>query len=228
METLRRGRELVEVARHDGWILVDVPIAELRGWVFGQLLRTARTRTESRETTDSSGEHHRVDGTGVRLRAGPGTQFETTAQLCCETELVEVGRRADWVHVESVATGLSGWVFEGLLTSDKDSTTISANPEESVGDRPGVPQRWVVLRHVVQVKRAPESSSSTLYEVLRGKEVLAVSRKGDWLRVRQPDDAMDGWLHVDGVERADIVAAGTAEFLRQLKTSARAVHGRRR
>ena len=214
--TLRRGRELSEVARIDEWILVDVLIARQRGWVYSPMLRPARGVLSAAQADDIAGELRWTAADGVRLRTGPGTQYRISLELPSATELRAIRRQDNWTEVELLENGIAGWIFDGLLVASKEAAAPSSDSAIRASEYPAVHRHWVVLRQRVQVKTGPDDSSDTLASLAQGTEFYAVARHGDWLQIRKLDGTPGGWLRRDAVERSDVVVSGVMSFIKLL------------
>jgi len=60
-----------------------------------------------------------VDAQLVNLREGPGTNFSVVDKIQNGTELLELDRAGTWVNVSDVNTGVTGWIYSGLLRSER-------------------------------------------------------------------------------------------------------------
>ncbi len=80
----------------------------------------------------ASGDRLMIAGDNVNLRRGPGSEHEIKRQLSRNQNVIEIGREADWHHVEVVGSaGLLGWVHRSLLLKGKDaadSRPVAAAP----------------------------------------------------------------------------------------------------
>lgn len=214
--TLKRGRQVVEIERFDGWILAGIPVANTIGWVYAQHLRPARLATKVREADTNRGQPLWVDAHHVRLRAGAGVNHSVIAELTPDEMLLELTNAGDWVEVQSAFNGLQGWVFRPLLRDTPDAETSGVLPAtRNVSNR----ERWVVLEKAVEVKRKPRKDAETLETLERGTEVDALMSQGAWLRVTAPGGEELGWVEATGLELARVVAAGAAVFIERLKGS---------
>lgn len=58
-----------------------------------------------------------VDAQMVNLRDGPGTNFSILDQVVRGDELQELDRAGLWVNVTSISTGVTGWIYSGLVST---------------------------------------------------------------------------------------------------------------
>jgi len=60
-----------------------------------------------------------VDAQLVNLREGPGTNYSVVDKIENGAELQELDRAGTWVNVSEVNTGATGWIYSGLLRSER-------------------------------------------------------------------------------------------------------------
>jgi uncharacterized protein YgiM (DUF1202 family) len=53
----------------------------------------------------------------------------------------------------------------------------------------------VVTGDVVNVRAGPGTDNSVLFHARRDQQVMELARTGDWIQVRSPEQAADGWIH---------------------------------
>jgi len=57
-----------------------------------------------------------VDAQLVNLREGPGTNYSVVDKVEHGTELQELDRAGTWVNVTAINSGVTGWIYGGLLS----------------------------------------------------------------------------------------------------------------
>lgn len=79
----------------------------------------------------ASGDTLIVTGSRVNVRAGPSTDAQVMTQVARDQQVVERGRRDEWVQVELTDTeGQQGWIHGSLLAPAAESGTGQANVPE--------------------------------------------------------------------------------------------------
>lgn len=82
-------------------------------------------------TWAASGDTLIVTGSRVNVRAGPSTDTQVMTQVSRDQQVIERGRRNEWVQVELTdAEGQQGWIHESLLSPAAEPGTSQANVPE--------------------------------------------------------------------------------------------------
>lgn len=80
---------------------------------------SAAPSVEFTSSSDVSGNILFVDAQLVNLRDGPGTNYSVVDKVERGTELQELDRAGTWVNVTTVNSGVSGWIYGGLLSTER-------------------------------------------------------------------------------------------------------------
>jgi lysozyme len=79
-------------------------------------VRISEAMPQKVELTDDENRHRVIARSGLRMRGGPGREFEVITTLPVDTEVTIRQRHLDWVEVDRDGNGLvDGWVFSTYL-----------------------------------------------------------------------------------------------------------------
>lgn len=79
-----------------------------------------------------------VTGSRVNVRGGPGTDTVVVTQVSRDQQVIERGRRGEWLMVEMVGSGgAQGWIHSSLLAPAPAAATTIAAPEPAAGPGAG-------------------------------------------------------------------------------------------
>jgi len=121
-------------------------------------------------------EYGSVKKNGVNVRSGPTTENEVRWEVFKGFPLEILKRENGWANCRDFE-GDSGWIHGDLLT---DKKTV------------------IVKKKKVNLRNAPNTGkNSKIIAVVKYSVVFdAISKEGEWLKVRHADST-EGWVHKD-------------------------------
>ncbi len=167
------GDKLSVITRIDGWY--QVVYGDGVGYVASWLARpeeNSSPATIARNTTaESALEYVRVQGTGVRLRSGPGTDYDILAIASPNETLEVIGRSGEWLKVKR-SNGqvgyIAGWLTQPLTRTGLDGVVIFLDPGHG-GTDPGAIgysgrfEKTINLMLALELKQALEAKGAKVH-----------------------------------------------------------------
>ncbi|HCA46094.1 MAG TPA: hypothetical protein DEP45_01685, partial [Armatimonadetes bacterium] len=169
---LSRGTKVYVVTRKSGWSKCRTPGGY--GWIRDDLLeRNADTgrKLSSGGSSSTSTRKAFVNGDGVRLRSGPGTNHSIRASLTKGQTVFVTGTKDGWASV-SVQGGASGWVSADLLKYEGTTSVPSGGASSSSGPSSGSSggtMKGFVDGSSVHLRSGPSLSESIRAKVVKGQ-----------------------------------------------------------
>ncbi|MGD9495160.1 MAG: SH3 domain-containing protein [Armatimonadota bacterium] len=202
---LRRGTKVYVVGGEHGWSKCRTPGGY--GWIRDDLLE--RDVERGRQLAGSVTSPHAVsssavasakayvNGDGVRLRSGPGTNYNVKASLVAGQVLYVTERRGEWLNCQ-VHGGQDGWVHSSLVKFESGSGSGSATA--SAGSTPST--KGYVNGSTVHLRAGPSLNERIKARVVRGQTLYITQRQGDWYHARV-HGGEEGWIHASLVKFED-------------------------
>lgn len=134
-----------------------------------------------------------VAGGVVNVRGEPGTHGRVVTRVKRGQEVFAMDRRGDWVQVGVPGEPpVSGWIYASLL---RNMPRVIPSVQRSVAVGNAGP-KLIVKARSVNVRAKPALDGAVMAGAVRGQEVLELERRGDWIRVRIPNErASEGWIY---------------------------------
>ncbi len=208
-----RGTKVYIIGEQRGWLRCRTPGGY--GWIRGDLLerdvergrRLAAGITSSHtiQSTSVSTAKAYVNGDGVRLRSGPGTNYHIKARLVAGQVLYVTERRGEWVRCQ-VHGGQDGWIHSSLVKFEQGAGAGTTGSGASSATAKGY-----VNGDTVHLRAGPSLNERIKARVVRGQVLYITERQGDWCHVRV-HGGEEGWIHASLVklEGGESTAGGAA------------------
>ncbi len=193
---LTRGTKVYIVKQQRGWSKCRTPGGY--GWVRDDLLersvaagrKLAESQSSPHTQSSSSVDNRKafVNGDGVRLRSGPGTNYSVKASLKKGQTVFVTEKRGEWFCV-SVQGGNDGWVHSNLLKYEGATSSSSGT------------MKGFVNGSSVHLRSGPSLSENIRAKVVKGQTLYITERNGDWYKATVHGGG-DGWIHSSLVKLA--------------------------
>lgn len=201
---LSRGAKVYVVSQKSGWSKCRTPGGY--GWIRDDLLERnadAGRKLSSGGSSSTSSRKAFINGDGVRLRSGPGTNNSIRASLTKGQTVFVTGTKDGWASV-NVQGGASGWVSADLLKYEGTTSTPSGGSSSSSGSSSGSSggtMKGFVDGSSVHLRSGPSLSESIRAKVVKGQTLYITERKGDWYKATVHGGGA-GWIHTSLVKLA--------------------------
>jgi len=149
------------------WYRVRVMSTGLDGYVYAKYVSITQTSSSSSSTSSSAGY---ISASGVTLRAGADTRYNSLGKLKRNTSVKVIGSSGSWYQVEVPSAKLTGYVFAKYVTLTETVKTTQTT---------GV----VTARLYLRASPSTSSSSKILLTMDRGVTVTIYSTTNGWCYV---------------------------------------------
>ena len=106
---LSSGTALTVLSQNNGWYRVYVRTSGTYGYIYQQYVRFAAI-------PDELAVSGWVSGSGVNLRTGPSTTYQSLAKLAKNTALTVLETAGDWYRVRIKSSGKEGYIYQKYVT----------------------------------------------------------------------------------------------------------------
>ncbi|NLO07810.1 MAG: SH3 domain-containing protein [candidate division WS1 bacterium] len=208
---LNRGDKVFIVEKRSGWSKCRTPGGF--GWIRDDLLDRNADRGRAQSGSSSGGSSSSsakgyVNGEGVRLRSGPGTNYEIRARLVKGQTLYVTERRGEWMKV-NVHGGGNGWIHSDLVKLEGSSGSGSSSGSRSSSTSSSAASaKGFVSGDRVHLRAGPSLNERIKAKVVAGQTVYITERSGDWYKVTV-HGGEEGWIHASLVKLAGEGAGGS-------------------
>lgn len=191
---LSRGTKVYIVEERSGWSKCRTPGGY--GWIRNDLLERNVERgralaggsSSSSSGGDTPSAKAYVNGSNVRLRSGPGTNYDVKASLTAGQVLYVTERRGEWVRC-TVHGGQDGWVHSSLVKYEGGSGSSSGSSSGTA-----VSAKGYVSGSTVHLRAGPSLNERIKAKVVRGQTLYIDRRQGDWYHATV-HGGDEGWIH---------------------------------
>ncbi len=131
----------------------------------------------------------------VKLRNGPGLEYDEVARMDGGTPMQVIGRVGDWFQVRENANAPVYWVAGELLDLPEASVyTLFEVPQSDIPPPPP-PKVGMVRESNLNLRDGPGTNYVSMQKVEAGMEVSLVEQYQGWMHVAT--DSFDGWVSAD-------------------------------
>ncbi|SLL32534.1 peptidoglycan binding domain-containing protein [Mycobacteroides abscessus subsp. abscessus] len=137
-----------------------------------------------------------ITDNGLRLRKGPGTNYQVITTLGKGIEVTVVSTNGDWYQIKT-SLG-SGWVHNDYLlleNSQTQSSTIAEKKEPSQ-------QPATVIEDQVNLRSNPSTTAEIIGKISIGTVITIMEEESNWAKIQYSGNI--GWVHKDLIESSDI------------------------
>ncbi len=195
---LQRGTKVYIIGGERGWSKCRTPGGY--GWIRDDLLerdvdagrKLARAAsgggpTETTQSMETAKAY--VNGDGVRLRSGPGTNYSVKDGLVSGQTLYVTEKRGEWYRAQ-VHGGQDGWIHSSLVKFEGKTSSSSSGSGTAKG---------FVNGSRVHLRAGPSLNERIKAKVVRGQTLYITERQGDWYHVKV-HGGEEGWIHASLVK----------------------------
>lgn len=128
----------------------------------------------------------------VKLRNGPGLEYDEVARMDGGTAMQVIGRVGDWFQVRENANAPIYWVAGELLDIPEASIyTLFEVPQEAIPPPPP-PKVGTVRESNLNLRDGPGTNYVSMQKIEAGQEISLVEQYQGWMHVATND--FDGWV----------------------------------
>ena len=166
---LKKGDQYAIVKESNDWTQIQLSNGKT-GWVANWLIQKAN-RNQATDGQSSSGNTAVSNTENLRVRSGPGTNFQIIGYLAKGQAVNVLDKNESWIKVAS--TFGDGWVAATFL--NVNSAPKSQNYLQTTG---------MINGDNVNARSDASSSAKILGKLAKGTAIQVLSQKGDWLEFR--------------------------------------------
>ncbi|PLT30887.1 SH3 domain-containing protein [Peribacillus deserti] len=187
------GENYSITAEQGDWI--QISLGNSSGWVAGWLV-SRNKKTESSESLSSLKESELpasvtavVSADTLRIRNGPGKQFQVIGSLTEGKEAEILEKNENWVKIQT--DEIIGWAAAEFLTKS-EADEKEKKPKTKKTKKANL-KIAVVRADQVNVRETPSKDGSILGKVNKGTSLPIEGNDGDWIKVNYQRGT--GWIH---------------------------------
>jgi N-acetylmuramoyl-L-alanine amidase len=182
------------MARDGEWIKIKLS-QNSSGWIAGWLV-TEQSTTIKPDSTKQKSEKMVSTADGLRIRKGPGTNFQVIGSVNKGDVLEYKERSEGWVKI--VYKQIEGWVHSDYLNGIPTETP--ANPET-------IDKKGTVTATSLNVRGTPSLNGTIIGKVSKGTEVSITGENSEWYEILI--NTNKGWVHKDYIKMTNETTTGT-------------------
>ncbi len=142
-----------------------------------------------------------ISGEGVKLRDGPGLEYDDVATITDGTSVQVIGRHGDWFRVREHAGATVYWVAgEWLSLPEAAIYTLFEVPESEIPPPPP-PRVGTVREHNLNLRDGPGTNYVSMARLEAGQEFSLVEQYQGWMHIANND--FNGWVSTEFLEIGD-------------------------
>ncbi|MBM7691882.1 N-acetylmuramoyl-L-alanine amidase [Peribacillus deserti] len=178
-------------AERSNWIQITLEGGK-KGWVAGWLISRIRQKENSNsELTPLA--HAVVSADTLRIRNGPGKQFQIIGSLTGGKEAAILEKNENWVKINT--DEITGWAAAEFLTEKKEEKPKSKKSKEKKQD--SVHKIAEVTADGLNIRETPAMDGRVIGKVTRGTSLPFLKENGDWIKIEYQEST--GWINKDFV-----------------------------
>jgi len=139
------------------------------------------------------GESRWITASSVNFRKSPAKEAAVLRRLSRGTEVRELGREGDWVHVRCGRQ--RGYVHKDYVSEHKppkETTTTTTAADTAPRDESAGEQNWI-SGSSVNFRKTPGEDGEVIRKLNRGTEIVKLRTEGEWVHIEQ--DGVRGYVH---------------------------------
>ena len=142
-----------------------------------------------------------IAGDVVKLRTGPGLEYDDVARLTAGTSVETIGRRGDWFQVREGPGKPVYWMSGELLNIPEAAIYTLFEVQDSDIPAPPPAKVAVVREDGLNLRDGPGTNYVGMTKLVPGTQLAIVEQYQDWLHVVAGDN--DGWVKAEFLSIAD-------------------------
>jgi uncharacterized protein YgiM (DUF1202 family)/GH25 family lysozyme M1 (1,4-beta-N-acetylmuramidase) len=187
------------------WLNIRKLDNSLSGWSFSAYLQRTTPPTpepepeptpEPEPPPEPSVKWHRVTTASLRVREGPGTNFNQVGSIVLNEVVREIGANADrsWLQIRKADGSLTGWCSSQYL---QETSAPAPEPEPTPEPEPPPGPKWYrVTTASLRVREGAGTNFNQIGSVTLNEIVQEIGANADrsWLQIRKSDGSLTGWV----------------------------------
>jgi cell wall-associated NlpC family hydrolase len=144
-------------------------------------------------------------GTSVKLRNGPGLEYDEVSRVSADTPVEVVGRYGEWLQVREGNGADLYWVSSEMVEISEGAIFTLFEVREGEIPPPPPPKVGTVLGSGLNLRDGPGVNYVGMTTLESGQTFDLVEQYQDWVRIA--GDGIEGWVHASNLD----IASGVIE-----------------
>ncbi|MCG8346578.1 MAG: SH3 domain-containing protein [Chloroflexales bacterium] len=136
-----------------------------------------------------------IVGNSVKLRNGPGLEYDDVVRMGGGTPIQVIGRYGEWLQIQQGADQVIYWVARELVDIPETSFYTLFEVRQDSIPPPPPPKVGTVLESGLNLRDGPGTNYVSMLKLDPGQELALVEQYQDWLHVAAGD--IDGWVKAE-------------------------------
>ncbi|MCT2343182.1 N-acetylmuramoyl-L-alanine amidase [Bacillales bacterium AN1005] len=178
------GTNYKVVTDNGDWLKIDMGNGQV-GWVAAYLVTKSDGSNDMDEhavSNVSEGSSGTITEGGIRLRKGPGTDYQVITTLSKNMTVTILSNEGIWTKIQSQSG--TGWVNSEYISS----ATTQAPAEDSQDDTTAV-----VSENNINVRDTASLNGEVIGKLAEGTVIHIVAEDGDWVKIQFSGNT--GWVY---------------------------------
>lgn len=178
------------IEEKNGWIKIQYSNQQT-GWVAAYLVNKQQSVSSNETETISNTNYATVTESGLRLRKGPGTNYQVLTTLSKNMQVSVHQTQGDWVEV-STSIG-NGWVHKDFVQMDGNVQNTATNDSTSVQSSQAQVSVATVIKDSINVRSEASTNSTIIGKLSKDTIIHIIEEQGEWAKIHYSGNI--GWVH---------------------------------
>lgn len=201
----KRGDQFTLITEEGDWIGIQLPNNQ-KGWVANWLVKKD-SKAENTTAVKGSGQTAIVTADGLRVRKGPGTNFQIIGTIQKGGKFSVITTSGDWIQL-STSFG-NGWVSKDFVSLNHQQAANNNSTATALTGK--------ITTSTLNIRSEPSLNSKIIGKLHTGETVKIISQKGDWTEINHL--GANAWISSEYVQLTQSPSNGTTTEVEQKPTS---------
>ncbi|MGG4468902.1 N-acetylmuramoyl-L-alanine amidase [Paenibacillus alvei] len=168
------------------WLEIDLGNGQA-GWVAAYLVTKSEGSSNdapNMQTDSVTASEGTISENGLRLRKGPGTEYQVITTLSKDTPVTILSNEGDWAEIQT-ALG-TGWVNSQYIIGGAQNTSDTTDVSQTDG------QTAIVADDDINVRDTASLNGVVIGKLAKGTVIHIVAEDGDWAKIQFSGNT--GWV----------------------------------
>lgn len=192
------GKAYPLIKEEEGWLEIQFT-SSLTGWVAGYLVTKNGENVEEKpieeEKITSLSNKATIIENGLRLRKGPGTNYQVITSLGKGIEVTILSTNGEWYQIKTDLG--SGWVHNDYLLLKDPQTQADTGEQEKPKQ-----QIATVTEDQINLRSNPSTSAEIIGKISIGTVITIIEEESNWAKIQYSGNI--GWVHKDLLKNSDL------------------------
>jgi N-acetylmuramoyl-L-alanine amidase len=186
VKQVKKGETFKLIKEENNWIQIKLS-NNLNGWVANWLVE----KEKEKETISNPSSLGTITVDGLRVRNGPGLNFQTIGHLNNGGQVSVLERNENWTKISSGE--MNGWISSEFIIVDNGQAS-NQNAETTPSNRPTA----IVTVDSLNVRNAASLQSKVIGRLQKGERIEIISSTKEW--VEFSFEGQNAWISSQFVE----------------------------